>query len=175
VFLPSHLASGYILGKFVKRSLWTISPFMPVLIIASILPDLDGVSSETVAGHHSILHTPICWIVIFGLMGFVGRITQNEKIKPISLGIFIGTQLHLFLDWFTARTVGIKWLYPFSDKDYFLYKIQPEQGEGPVWEMIQNPYFSFYMENSFLFWSEIGLLFTTVIILYRNRLRVVDE
>jgi membrane-bound metal-dependent hydrolase YbcI (DUF457 family) len=108
-------------------------------------------------------------------MGFVGRITQNEKIKPISLGIFIGTQLHLFLDWFTARTVGIKWLYPFSDKDYFLYKIQPEQGEVPVWEMIQNPYFSFYMENSFLFWAEIGLLFLTAIILYRNRLRVVDE
>jgi hypothetical protein len=31
------------------------------------------------------------------------------------------------------------------------------------------------MENSFLFWAEIGLLFLTAIILYRNRLRVVDE
>ncbi|MGY8780170.1 MAG: metal-dependent hydrolase [Fidelibacterota bacterium] len=175
MFLPSHLASGYILGKFIKRPLWSIFPFMPVLLIASIFPDLDGVWSETVAGHHSILHTPICWIVIFGIMGFLGRITQNKKIKPISLGIFLGTQMHLLTDWVTARTVGIKWFYPFNKTDYFLYQIQPEQGEVPVWEMVQSPYFSFYMENSFLFWAEIGLLFLTAIILYRNRLRVVDE
>jgi len=164
VFLPSHLASGYILGQFVKRPLWTISPFMPVLLIASILPDVDVISSETVAGHHSILHTPICWIVIFGLMVFAGRITQNKKIKPISLGIFLGTQLHLFTDWFTARTVGIKWLYPLSKKDYFLFNIQPENGQVKVLEMLSDPYFSFYRENGFLFWTEIGLLVFTVII-----------
>jgi len=175
VFLPSHLASGYILGQFVKKPLWTIFPFMPVLLIASILPDVDGLISETVAGHHSILHTPICWIVIFGLMVFVGRIIQNEKIKPISLGIFLGTQLHLITDWITARTVGIKWLYPFSDKDYFLYQIQPEQGQVPVWAMVQNPYFSFYMDNGFLFWIEIGIVIFSVFLLSKNRLSKFDK
>tara|TARA_B110000438_G_scaffold61658_1_gene61966 strand:+ start:801 stop:1280 length:480 start_codon:yes stop_codon:yes gene_type:complete len=157
-----------------KQSLWTVFPFIPVLLFASILPDVDGLMSETVAGHHSILHTPIYWIVIFGLMVFVGRIIKNEKIKPISLGIFIGTQLHLFSDWFTARTVGIKWLYPFSDKDYFLYQIQPEQGQGSIWEMVQNPYFSFYMSNGFLFWIEIGIVVFSVFLLSKNRLSKFD-
>ena len=101
-------------------------------------------------------------------MVFVGRIIQNKKIKPISLGIFLGTQLHLITDWITARTVGIKWLYPFSDKDYFLYQIQPEEGQVPIWEMIQNPYFSFYMDNGLLFWIEIGIIIFSIFLLFKN-------
>jgi len=79
-------------------------------------------------------------------------------LQPVSLGIFLGVQLHLITDWITARTVGIQWLYPFNETDYFLFQIQPENGQGSVWEMIQNPYFSFYMENAVLFWAEVGVI-----------------
>jgi membrane-bound metal-dependent hydrolase YbcI (DUF457 family) len=164
VFLPSHLATGYLLSKSIKPSLWTVYPFMPVLIIAALFPDVDGIFSKTVVGHHSVLHTPILWISLFGLMIFVDRMTKSDKIKPVALGVLLGTLSHLFTDWFTARTVGIQWFYPLSKIDYFLYQIQPDQGQVTVWEMMQNPYFSFYMENGFLFWTEIGLLVFTITI-----------
>ena len=175
MFLPSHLASGYLLSKAIKPSIWTVFPFMPVLIIAAIFPDADGIFSETVAGHHSMLHTPILWITLFGVMIFVDRMTSSDKIKPIALGVLFGSLSHLFTDWLTARTVGIKWLYPFSDKDYFLYQIQPEQGQVPVWAMVQNPYFSFYMDNGFLFWIEIGIVIFSVFLLSKNRLSKFDK
>ena len=47
-------------------------------------------------------------------------------------------------DYITARTVGIKWLYPFNDVDYF-YGIIPEKGEIPVWEILVPPYISFIL------------------------------
>jgi len=158
MFVPSHLASGYLLGKLFKKSPWTVYPFMPILFFASVLPDIDGIFSDTVAGHHSILHTPLFWIIVFGGLTLTNMVFKNIQLKPISLGLLLGTQLHLLTDWFTARTVGIQWLFPFSHKDYFLYPIRPEYGQGSVWGMIQNPYFSFYMENTCLFWIEIGVI-----------------
>ena len=170
MFLPSHLASGYLLSKAIKPSIWTVFPFMPVLIIAAIFPDADGIFSETVAGHDSMLHTPILWSTLFGVMIFVDRMTNSEKIKPIALGVLFGSLSHLFTDWLTARTVGIQWFYPLSQKDYFLFQIHPENGQGSVWEMISEPYFSFYMENGFLFWIEIGIVIFSVFLLSKNRL-----
>lgn len=160
MFLPSHIASGYILGNALLRkgnSPWTTAPFLLVLLIASILPDVDGIWSNTVAGHHSILHTPIFWIFLFVGMTGLGMISNIRWMKPVSLAIFLGAILHLLTDWITARTVGIKWLYPFSDKSYFIFPIQPEQGQIPIWNMVRDPYLSFYMENEFLFWGEIGI------------------
>jgi len=170
MFLPPHLASGYLLGKGLKHSPWTIFPFIPVLIFASIIPDVDGVFSASVAGHHSVIHTPIFWITLFGLMVFANKRTNIDKIKPISLGIFLGTQLHLFTDWFTARTVGIRWLYPLSNRDFHLFPIYPENGQVKVWEMISDPYFSFYMGNTFLFWIELGVILSAIGLYINNRL-----
>ncbi|MBT3180750.1 MAG: metal-dependent hydrolase, partial [Candidatus Marinimicrobia bacterium] len=155
---------------------WTVYPFMPVLLLASILPDMDGLFSDTVAGHHSVLHTPIFWIGLFSVMILLNRSLQLKVLKPISLGLFLGAQLHLLSDWFTARTVGIKYLYPFSETDYFLFQILPEQGQVSVWEMVQNPYFSFYMENAFLFWIEIGvILFAGALLLYNRIIEKTDS
>ena len=81
----------------------------------------------------------------------------------------LGAQLHLFTDWFTARTVGIKWLYPFSNKDYSLYTIYPEKGKGTVWEMIKDPYFSFYLQNGFLLWTEISILILALVMAFQSK------
>lgn len=79
------------------------------------------------------------------------------RLKPVALGILLGALSHLLTDWFTARTVGIQWLYPFSKADFYLFSIYPEKGQVHVWEMVINPYFSFYMENKLLFLFEIGV------------------
>jgi membrane-bound metal-dependent hydrolase YbcI (DUF457 family) len=168
MFVPSHIASGYILGKVMKSSSWTVYPFMPFLLFASILPDADGLFSTTVAGHHTILHTPIFWVILFGGMILIQKWKKMEILNPVSLGIFLGAQLHLITDWFTARTVGIQWLYPLSQKNYFLFQIHPEKGQGSIWEMVQTPYFSFYMENAFLFWVEIGVIFVAMSLMLTN-------
>jgi membrane-bound metal-dependent hydrolase YbcI (DUF457 family) len=171
MFVPSHIASGYLIGRAMKQSSWTTYPFMPVLLFASIFPDIDGLFSSTVAGHHSILHTPIFWIIIFTGMSLFNVFLKIDVIKPISFGIFLGAQLHLFTDWLTARTVGIQWLYPLSQKDYYLFQIQPEKGQVSIWKMVQNPYFSFYMENKVLFWGEIGvILIAGALLIYHNQI-----
>lgn len=174
MFLPSHIASGYILGNILHRREvfpWTAAPFLPVLLIASILPDVDGIWSNTVAGHHSILHTPIFWIIIFAGMTGLGMISNFRWMKPVSFGIFLGALLHLMTDWITARTVGIQWLYPFSTINFDVYPVQPEKGQIPVWEMVRNPYFSFYFENKILLWFEIGMNAIALILFGKNKLR----
>ena len=69
----------------------------------------------------------------------------------------MGTFVHLLTDYLTARTVGIKWLYPFNDVDYFLYPIIPENGNIPIWQMLIPPYLTFYFENKLLSIFEILL------------------
>ncbi|MEA1881912.1 MAG: metal-dependent hydrolase [Candidatus Marinimicrobia bacterium] len=79
------------------------------------------------------------------------------KKKTIAGGIILGSMLHLFTDWITARTVGIQWLYPLSMKNFHVYEIFPEKGQIPVVEMVTDPYWSFYIENKVLFGFEVGL------------------
>lgn len=171
MFLPSHIASGYILGIGLirKESPWTIAPFLMILLGASVLPDVDGLWSSTVAGHHSVLHTPIFWIGLFGVMFLLDKAANIKWLKPATLAIFLGAMLHLITDWFTARTVGIRWLYPFSTANFDVYPVQPEKGQIPVWDMIRDPYFSFYLENKILLWFELGLNGVALALLGVNR------
>ena len=164
MFINSHIASGYLAGTFAKQE----SKWAWLLIFSTILPDIDGIWSRTVAGHHSILHTPIFWIVICSISAIIGKIQKRNDIEKGSLIIFAGSILHLVTDWLTARTVGIQWLYPLSQKDFYLFQIQPEQGQVSIRVMIQNPYFSFYMENAVLFWAEIGVTFVALSFMLYN-------
>ncbi len=68
MYLPSHIASGLILIRTVE----TIrkQPFSnPNLLwlgaIAATIPDVDGLITKSVAGHHTILHTPIFWFWVW--------------------------------------------------------------------------------------------------------------
>ena len=146
MFINSHIASGYIASWFeTNKKEWIV-----LWVFAAFVPDIDGLWSKTVVDHHSVLHTPIFWIVICGTGWLIGWFKNDKITKRISYILFLGTQIHLMTDYITARTVGIKWLYPFNDVDYFLYGIIPEKGEIPVWEMLVPPYISFYFENRVL-------------------------
>ena len=146
MFINSHIASGYIASWFeTNKKEWIV-----LWVFAAFVPDIDGLWSKTVVDHHSVLHTPIFLIVICGTGWLIGWFKNDKIIRRISYILFLGTQIHLITDFITARTVGIKWLYPFNDVDYFLYGIIPEKGEIPVWEMLVPPYISFYFENRVL-------------------------
>ncbi len=175
MFVPSHIASGFLLGKGVLSSIYKNKHapyFLLMVTIGAVIPDVDGIFSDTVAGHHSVLHTPILWIGFYTLAIIMSKMFNRKNIQPLGLGVMLGAQLHLFTDWFTARTVGIQWLYPFSHKDFFLYPIQPEQGQVTVWEMMKDPYFSFYLENGFLFCTEIIICLSALIIAIRSKNRM---
>jgi membrane-bound metal-dependent hydrolase YbcI (DUF457 family) len=151
MFINSHIASGYIASWFeTNKKEWIV-----LWVFAAFIPDIDGLWSKTVVDHHSVLHTPIFWIVICGTGWLIGWFKNDKIIKRISYILLLGTQIHLMTDYITARTVGIKWLYPFNDVDYFLYGIIPEKGEIPVWEMLVPPYISFYFENRVLAMFEV--------------------
>ena len=172
MFVPSHIASGFLLGKGVLSSIYKnkhVPYFLLMVTIGAVIPDVDGIFSDTVAGHHSVLHTPILWIGFYTLAIIMSKMFNRKNIQQLGLGVMLGAQLHLFTDWFTARTVGIQWLYPFSHKDFFLYPIQPEQGQVTVWEMVKDPYFSFYLENGFLLCTEIIICLSALIIAIRTK------
>lgn len=98
--------------------------------VGSMLPDIDHRNSNIsqnfkissffigmFAKHRGILHTPIFWS---GLIGLIYLILSLIKVVPaplqnnITLGLGAGVLSHLLLDTFTGR--GIMWLYPFSKK-----------------------------------------------------------
>ena len=146
MFINSHIASGYIASRFDTDDKKWIFLWM----FASIIPDIDGLWSKTVVDHHSILHTPFFWIIVCGVGWFIGHVRVDDDIKRVFLIIFLGSLLHLCTDYITARTVGIKWLFPFNTVDYYLFTISPEKGNIPIWEMLVPPYVTFYMENKIL-------------------------
>ncbi len=171
MFIFSHAASGYIAGKVISRNKSLENHrqiFVGLVILFSLVPDLDSINALTVAGHHSIMHTPIFWTVITLFLWIIGRYFNSSKLKMISIGIFSGSMLHLVTDWIMARTVGIQWFYPFSEMHYYLYTIFPEQGQIPIIEMVQDPYFTFYMENTKLVALEIGINVLAVIFIATN-------
>jgi len=153
MFINSHLATGYILHKsnlFEKK-------WLPIWVFSAWIPDIDGFWSASVVEHHSILHTQFFWIVICAFGWLVGYYKKSTNVKTFFIILFIGTFVHLLTDYITARTVGIKWLYPFNDVDYFLYPIIPENGNIPIWQMLIPPYLTFYFENKLLSIFEILL------------------
>ena len=153
MFINSPIATGYLAGKAsVDKKEWIL-----LWIIAATIPDIDGLWSDTVAGHHSILHTPIFWIVVCGIVWWIGNFRKIQQLETGALIVLAGTMLHLFTDWITSRTVGIQWLYPFSNTNYWIYPISPEKGNIPIWEMVVPPYINFYFENKILFYGEVGL------------------
>ena len=40
---------------------------------------------------------------------------------------------------------------------YWIYPIQPEKGQIPIWDMVVAPYFPFYFENKVLAYGELLL------------------
>ena len=79
MFINSHIASGYLIGRAANLN----SKWITLLIISTIFPDIDGLWSNTVAGHHSILHTMVFWILILGLALIFGKLIGNRNFQKM--------------------------------------------------------------------------------------------
>ncbi|MHA1376866.1 MAG: metal-dependent hydrolase [Candidatus Helarchaeota archaeon] len=132
-----HYLSGYFSGRLLGKK-WDLDRSDKiVLILASILPDLDAVFYFIFSGlhdpapfHGGVTHTLLIGLILgtmlaicaFGFLKLRNREIKNEKlIKFIVLGMF-GVVLHLFIDIFTiANEYGAGhhlYFWPISDFSY---------------------------------------------------------
>jgi hypothetical protein len=117
-----------------------------------MLPDLDGIWSKNLKGHHKgFFHTPIFWIVISLIIYQLGY--REYAILTFSLIWF-----HLLCDFITGRTTGIPLLYPFSSKEYSLIKRHPKWGRFNPTKIFSKgfkDYIKHYFENTKLIMFEV--------------------
>lgn len=169
--LPSHLAVGYLSAYFIKRDVIKGNTLLSnTVLLTSLIPDIDGLFSETIAGHHSILHTPSIWIVILAVLWLVSKVYKNNFYKYLGICIFIGAFSHLLTDWYAARTVGIQWLYPFSHQSFHLFPLNKAMGETSISSMLGKEFLTFYMSNALLFWSEVLVNIVVVVLVFKQKL-----
>jgi membrane-bound metal-dependent hydrolase YbcI (DUF457 family) len=111
----THLAIGLALGLYFLPFMTHKALFLPIILIASLLPDIDSVNSslgkyrifrpiQSFFEHRGPLHSYTVLIILSLLLAFF---------YPIySLPFFLGYSIHLFADSFTVR--GIKPFWPFK-------------------------------------------------------------
>ena len=163
MYLSSHIAAGYLAGKLTGAR----GVIIALWVAGSLLPDMDGLWSHTVAGHHGLPHSPLFWIAVCGSGLALARATGIRFIQTASLVIFCSAMIHLITDWATARTVGIQWLYPLSETDFSLYQIEPARGDIPITDMLGSSYIYFYLENRLLAVSEIAINVIALLVFIR--------
>lgn len=165
MIIPAHLAGGYLALKLADKLQPEMgfynNEMMVIGILGAILPDIDSFRFKYIKDHHdSFTHLPLFWILAFILV-FGLEILFKIQIINYTIALFLGIFSHLFLDWFSGRTTGIKIFYPFSGKAYSLFTINPDKGKIPISLLLNKEnkdFLLFYWENKFLFFVEIGII-----------------
>lgn len=165
--LPAHLAGGYLAIQLASElkpelGLGNDTLYIFVGLIGAILPDLDGFFFKYLKDHHkSPLHAPLFYLVIFTLIYSLDKLFYLKNLELFLVAFLLGIITHLFLDWFSGRTTGLRLFYPFKLKDYSLFPLDPEKGKVPI-SIIPNKeykgYLKFYIQNKFLFIVELLLI-----------------
>jgi hypothetical protein len=175
----AHVAAGYLTTQVVDLINPSLNFNTPGIIITGIIagnfPDLDFIFAKNKAHHRNTwTHAPLFWLVIilalFGLTKFINNGWFNSYVLAFSIGI----ASHFFTDWFAAREEdygGIRLLFPFSKKHYGLMKL-----EEPRYKDMDNfhlgEYLKYYMENAFLFYSEVLLIILGLVVFLSRSLSV---
>ena len=168
----AHVAAGYLTTQIVdliNPSLGFNSPGIIITaIVAGNLPDLDVLFVKDMTKHrNTITHTPLFWMVVIGGFLVTSKMMGNDLFFQYFLALGLGVFSHFFTDWFAARGLdgGIRLLYPFSKKHYGLFPLKKEKMkfEG-IQTMFKKKFIKYYMENSFLFYSEVTLVLTGLMI-----------
>ena len=174
--LPAHLSGSYLgfilVDKVHPEFGFNTDGLLITGILGSIFPDVDFFFSKYVKDHHdSLLHSPLFWLVIYIFIYGFCVIIGYDALKNYISAFIIGVSIHFFLDWYSARTAGIRVFYPFSKKRYSLFPLNPQKGKivpkiFPTREYAK--FFKFYMENKFLLISEISLIVVGIIVFILN-------
>lgn len=161
--IPAHAAGGFLILQVIDKINPGFGLREPKILLAgvlgSILVDVDAFFYEELKDHHnSLLHTPLFWALVFILGHFWGSFTKNSSIINITFALSIGVFSHLFLDWFGARRSGIRIFYPFSERMYSLYPLDPGKWGSP-WRLLpKREHLEFYLKNKFLFLTEVSIV-----------------
>lgn len=157
----THLASGYLVYRAAAFLGATQSANLLLLsMLGSFAPDIDGLFPGQRMNNHrnTIFHTPFFWILAC-LLALLFLQISRPGFLIYSLVFFIGSFLHLFLDWVSARTGGVRLFYPFSQKAYSLFPLSLEHGDIPV---LPNGgyknFWKFYFQNTFLIIVEASII-----------------
>jgi len=119
-----HLPAGYVLTKTMQKKIKT-TKYLLIGLIASFLPDIDILYFYLIDNrqnlHHGYwIHIPFYWLII-GVITFITISLLKKKDYLIAGAIFFANIfLHLILDTIVGK---VEWLYPFTDKAYFLFDV----------------------------------------------------
>lgn len=151
--LTAHLPSGYIVGRLAPRG---IPALMPVVLVASVLPDVDMiwfhlVDNGAIHHHRYWVHVPAFWaavaVVALPLLAWRGWLATG-------LAFFGVILLHLLLD---SIGGGILWGAPFSNHLFTLVEVPASHGHWII---------SFLLHWAFL--AELAI-WLWAIVLWRQR------
>src|SRR3989344_1745006 len=129
----AHLSSGYttyeILMRFTAQESGLV---LGAAIAGAIIPDIDAFFGAAMKDHrNTVFHGPLFWLSVCTAAFIVGQATF-PAIKLHLLAFLAGALVHLFLDWFSGRTSGVRIFYPFSRKNFSLFPLRPERGTVPT-------------------------------------------
>ncbi len=161
----THLVVGYLFSKTYCEMLGipcgSEQAFTAVTIISSVFPDIDIFFGKKINEHrNTIFHAPIFWISFTTIL--IIYCFFNNSFLPYSVALGFGVFSHIFLDWFSGRTIGIRLFYPFSKKMYSLFPLNPAMGNVSFLpnKNDQEKYLKFlgnYFNNPFLALAEVGI------------------
>lgn len=135
---PTHLAAGYVVVSRIvnteKIATAHTTRNRTILLIwglvLSVGMDLDFTN---IADHHrTLMHYPLFWLTLCGLLFIGGRVLRNDFLASFASITFITAMLHLILDTFGV-TLGIYWLYPFSDREFSFLTLHPPIPDFGEW------------------------------------------
>ena len=165
----AHVASGYWVYKItaVSTPLIESSFLLGLSVVGALAPDVDGLFGKQMRDHrNTIFHAPLFWFLTFISMHIFTFLTHAENMALYINVFFFGVTIHLFLDWFSGRTTGIRIFYPFSKKVYALFPICPEKGNIPVLPNKEHvTFWKFYLENKFLVFAELLIVLSPLVFL----------
>ncbi len=168
----AHLASGYWVYKIATITPGTGSPILLGLSLAGAMTsDIDGLFGKQMRDHrNTIFHAPSFWFLAFISIRTFAFLAGNENLALYVNAFFSGVFIHLFLDWFSGRTTGIRIFYPFSKKVYALFPIHPERGNIPVFPNKEHfAFWKFYLENKFLVLTELLVTLSPIVLLIAKK------
>lgn len=140
------------------------SLFTTVAIISSLFPDIDILFGKKINNHrNTIFHTPFFWVCLIFLSFSVGIRQKNYYLEQYTIAAAFGVFSHLFLDWFSGRTIGIRLLYPFSKKMYSLFPLKQQIGNIPL--APKKKYLNLYIPLIKLYFNNILLVLSELLIL----------
>lgn len=174
-----HIAFGYLTSLFLAKlfHISSYSPYYNILIligiIASIIPDIDffrlfykhrSLKLQKNDTHRKYLtHIPLFWLTLSILIYIISILSSNELIRYSSFFILAGSVSHLIGD---SLEYGIRWLWPFSKKQYIIHKIPKENFNAK--ESLLGYYWKFFSQiyiRNWTFYVELIIIIVSLIFL----------